>query len=311
MAISKRRTALSDFISRGTSIHPTGVPNLPSNKCVRTENTQADGKSTCAQHEPTCRWKSVETHLQDADADVLTIMDSCYAAAVINKNNRRVERSFETLAAAHEYTRQPGPESFTRALIDSLTDLHVEPVDTIRPPFDTSRLHDRIMRRMRTMRRKHHIPPLLNRNENRNARHICLAPLSKNELQPLRQADRTKGILHLQVVFEKNRELNMEETTRLASSLAQAAKKTNLNITTLDWVVFEPSAPKIRITVSVHKFLRIWVRNWRDRRRLRNRDRDRARSQHSSQRDNNRPLKRLRVSSPAQPHSPLTPPGSS
>jgi hypothetical protein len=285
--------------------------NASSNQKVRTQNTQAGDKTTDTQHEPTCRWKSVETHLQDADADVLTIMDSCYAAAVINKNNRRVERSFETLAAAHEYTRQPGPESFTRALIDSLTDLHVEPADTIRPPFDTSRLHDRIMRRMRTMRRKHHIPPLLNRNENRNARHICLAPLSKNELQPIRQTDRAKGILHLQVVFEKNRELDMDETTRLASSLAQAAKSTNLNITTLDWVVFEPSAPKIRITVSVHKFLRIWVRNWRDRRRVRDRNRDRARSQHGNQRDSNRPLKRLRVASPARPHSPLTPPGNS
>lgn len=252
-------------------------------------------------------------HLHEADADVLTIMDSCWATAVINKNNRRVERSFETLAATDEYTRQPGPHSFTRALIDSLTDLYPKTASPFQPPFDTSRLHDRIASRMRKMPHVHHIPPLLDRNENFNAQHIYLAPLIKPIQEPSGQTDRAKGILHLQVVFAKHRDLTMDETTRLASCLAQAAKSANLNINALDWVMFEPSSPKIRITASVHKFIKIWIKNARDKRRAPEPDRHHfALSQHSHHRDdeNDRPSKRPRLSAPTQQHSPLTPPGS-
>lgn len=145
-AIFRTKMVSSDFTFQGMCVQYREPSDHLITLYPRTQTTKLDED---AQHEPVCRWKSAETHLKEARADVLTIMDSCWASAVINKNNRRVERSFETLAATHEYTRRPGPESFTRALIDSLSDLHPETTKIDQPPFDTSRLHARIDQRMR------------------------------------------------------------------------------------------------------------------------------------------------------------------
>lgn len=146
-----------------------------------------------------------------------------------------ITRSFETIAATHVHTRGPGARSFTRALIKSLTDLQQEAVRKEQRPFDTFRLHNSIRRHMR---RAHNIPPLFNRNESHNARHICIAPVSKSAPLRHRRSERVAGVLHLQVVFSKNRELNEEGTKLLGRSLADAAKSANPNITALDWVRF-------------------------------------------------------------------------
>lgn len=60
-------------------------------------------------YEPICRWNNVETHLQHADADGLTIMDSSFAVSDISNNHRNTERLFETLTASYDLTRQQGP----------------------------------------------------------------------------------------------------------------------------------------------------------------------------------------------------------
>ncbi|KAL8734043.1 MAG: hypothetical protein Q9166_001804 [cf. Caloplaca sp. 2 TL-2023] len=66
-------------------------------------------------------WNNAEDLLRPARADVLEILDCCYAGALARGENRH----FELIAAAkdHGLTKVPGPESFTRALIYSLQKL--------------------------------------------------------------------------------------------------------------------------------------------------------------------------------------------
>jgi hypothetical protein len=248
-------------------------------------------------HEPICHWQSADVHLKHAQADVLTIIDSCYASASINKDARFQARSFETLAAAHKYTRSPGESSFTHALMKALNDLHKETVGMERPrPFDTHRLHHRIREDMRP---KYHIPPLFDRIETLNARHICLAPLVKTEPSLVLQPQQNKAVLHLQLNFSKSRELSKEEVARLGTSLAFAAKKEELNITTLDYVRFECSAPRVRITVSVAMVLQACIRAWRRRKSFAgSRKRDRASDHGVEPLGKERTSKRPRVDSP-------------
>jgi hypothetical protein len=258
-------------------------------------------------YEAACHWQNAEGLLQHAEADVLTIMDTCYAAASINKNTRHVTRSFETIAATHAYTRAPGKSSFTRALIDCLTELHGEAIKTGDRPFDTSRLHNRIMDRMRP---RQNIPPLYNRNESLNARHICLAPILKSTIEQPRRVERAAGVLHLQVVFTKNRDLNEEETVRLCRALVQGAKDANLNITTLDWANFEPSPLDIGITVAIAVFLKAWIRRWRAKRMsLLDQIRERIRGRSQERQGDGMSPKRPRLSSPMRPQSPPATPG--
>lgn len=140
---------------------------------------------------------------------MLTIVDSCYSAAGINKSTIHAERAFETLAAARTKIRGPGPESFTQALIESLTELRKEAAQVAHRPFDTSRLHHEIMYRMRP---KHDLPPLFNRHDRTNARHICLAPLIQpSNLQP-QTVKPTSAVLRLQVALSNSRSLDEHAT---------------------------------------------------------------------------------------------------
>ena len=208
-------------------------------------------------YEPSCHWQNAESLLQHAEADVLTIMDSCYSTASMNKALRHVARSYETIAASHSLTIGPGPNSFTRALIDALAELHGQ------RSFDTVRLHGRIDDIMRRKPEYHSLPRLYNRNESQNARPICIAPITSSVVSKPRRFEPATGVLHLQVVFSECRELNKKETSLLGSSLASAAKHANPNITALDWVMFDPDPLDVRTTLKAAVFLKAWIRRWR------------------------------------------------
>jgi hypothetical protein len=276
------------------------ISNNLTDRNHRTKYAKSAENETSPQYEPICRWKSADIHLQHAEADVLTIIDSCYASASINKNARHETRSFEILAAADELTDRPGKSSFTHSLMRSLKELHGEAAGTEPRPFDTNRLHRHVMKGMSS---DHDVPPLLDRMDTLNARHIFLAPLVKTARQTLPRPQLAKGVLHLKVVFAKNRELNEKEITKLGTSLALAAKTTNLDIIDLDYVSFDCSAPKIRITVGVAMYLQNWIRNWRKKNGSRcDRTRDRIVHHERAQpdEDEERPMKRLKVDSPME-----------
>lgn len=258
----------------------------------RSPRAVVSGKASNALHDPFCRWQGVETHLQDACADILTIVDSNYAAADIVNRSKDVDRLFETLAATNGSTDWPSASSFTRALIDSLIELHSKTSNVAHIPFNTSRLHDQIMRRMRLEHR--FIPSLFRRVQEDNARHICLAPVIKDVSSASPEPSHIKGVLHLQVTFANNRELHNNEITRLASLLADAAKRADLNITALDWHSFEPRVPRIRITVGILRIIKDWIRRWRLNRDLYGHTQERSRSRYRDESDySERPRKRL------------------
>ena len=182
----------------------------------------------------------------------------------------------------------------------ALDDLRKETVSTERPrprPFDTHRLLHHIEEEMRPY---HHVPPLIDRNATLNARHICLAPLVKKaEPQAPPKPRQSKAVLHLQLGFAKSRELSKEEVTRLATSLAFAAKKEELNVTALDYVKFERSVPRIRMTVSVYMVLQAFISKWRLQRSFAgSRKRDRGLGLDSARVEEDRALKKPRADTP-------------
>jgi hypothetical protein len=248
-------------------------------------------------YEPSCHWQNAESLLQHADADVLTIMDCCYSTASMNKALRHVTRSYETIAASHALTRGPGPSSLTRALIIALKELRDDIAKTEQRSFDTLRLHGHIDDIMRRAYANHKLPRLYNRNESCNARHICLAPITSSVVPKTHRADRATGVLHLQVVFSKNRELSRDETLLLGSSLASAARKANPSITALDWVMFDPHPLDVRTTLQATVYLKAWVRKWRSKQRKLacGRTRDFARKRDHDEGDEVNPLKRQRL----------------
>jgi hypothetical protein len=195
--------------------------------------------------EPMCSWKSADIHLRHAEADVLTIMDICYAhttsvakssgtsdAHFVCSDHGRATRSFEVIAAPQGGRVGFTEPSFTRALIESLIELQNES-----GWLDTSRLHSRAMDRMRPLV---NIPRLYNRIGSRNTRHIRLAPLPKTVHQKLPQAERAASMIRLEIVFAEYFELSRKEITLLATSLATAVKVADLDITELNWVFFDP-----------------------------------------------------------------------
>jgi hypothetical protein len=192
-----------------------------------------------------CSWKSADIHLRHAEADVLTIMDICYAhttsvakssgtsdAHFVCSDHGRATRSFEVIAAPQGGRVGFTEPSFTRALIESLIELQNES-----GWLDTSRLHSRAMDRMRPLV---NIPRLYNRIGSRNTRHIRLAPLPKTVHQKLPQAERAASMIRLEIVFAEYFELSRKEITLLATSLATAVKVADLDITELNWVFFDP-----------------------------------------------------------------------
>lgn len=156
----------------------------------------------------------------------------------------------------------------------------------------------------------HHIPPIINHFPCINSTHICLAPLAKPTSVKRKRTEPPAGILHLEIVFSKNRGLGKQETTELGESLARGVKAASLNIITLDWVRLEPSPLHIRLTITVTVFLQAWIRNWRIKRQsASNQSPARRRVEDPEQVDEECPPKRLRPSVPTTAQSPLTPPG--
>ncbi|KAI6866204.1 hypothetical protein KC338_g4791 [Hortaea werneckii] len=72
-------------------------------------------------HDPQASWNKAERQLDDVDADVLTILDCCEAAHIIQKGAHDRANTHEVLAASGRATTAypPGKMSFTRHFIDA------------------------------------------------------------------------------------------------------------------------------------------------------------------------------------------------
>lgn len=174
----------------------------------------------------------------DVEADVLTILDTCYASNA-TKSARQSSRKFELLAACamDQTTAAPGKNSFTRSLIDSLTVLTTTHRDKQFSTFNLNQCICKDPRRSDT--------PSVLWNPLPNDQHIFLAPLmppavskdgsEKSQLKSnIVRAPR--GYLTLRLAL-RDEKLGQEQIEFLTMGLAKAFEnKKLLGIRNMEWL---------------------------------------------------------------------------
>ncbi|KAF2630172.1 hypothetical protein BU25DRAFT_408756 [Macroventuria anomochaeta] len=179
-------------------------------------------------------WNKAEDILKadEVDADVLTILDACYASN-ITKSAVQTNKKFELLSACglDQTTAAPGPNSFTRALIDNLKDLLAEYGDK---PFNTFHINQRVCMDQRRRECPSHLWYRLHSDSN-----ILLAPLkgaAKQFQQKTNVARNPRGYLTLRFAL-RDESLNKEQIEVLTRSLAKAFEnKKMIGLKKIDWI---------------------------------------------------------------------------
>lgn len=179
-------------------------------------------------------------------------MDCCFASD-INRSYGENSRVCELLAASHigRTTEQPGDNSFTRALIDSLNYLLAS--DSGDGAFDTHQLHQEINRR-RTDN-----PSGLWRRLPGNSRHILISPQRLGPVgmdqgtKPSEHQEQPKGLLSLQFVLGVN-ELNENTIEELTRHLPNCFNSCRAPVRNIKWLGF---SGKTRRTKSLDSFASI------------------------------------------------------
>jgi len=159
------------------------------------------------------------------------------------KGVSKITKSFELLAATGVDlpTPSPGPHSYTRALIDSMKEM-LKKED--RKPFDTFSLNQ-LIRRKTGWNTK---PNLIDRLDGTEARHISLAPLHKPRSQPTELLKRSAAHLDLRFVLADRSDLTDNEVETVATNVSNAAKKSNMGISAIDWIALD--SPRLRDTLK-------------------------------------------------------------
>lgn len=207
--------------------------STPAHMARRTR--RADNEPKDGDYEPEASWNRAETSLDDADADVLTILDCCFASRILMKDITENSRSHEVLAASGRdgLTQGPGKKSFTRAMIDCL---HEELAGEAPEPFTVSYLNEMIMKR-RTDTRSH----VFNRHAKRRARQIYLAPLSASKVENVTGHKSDAAHLTLRIALKDSTRLEEFQIRDLATELSKGCKRSGLKIRAIDWMDFRPS----------------------------------------------------------------------
>ncbi|KAF2278298.1 uncharacterized protein EI97DRAFT_355512, partial [Westerdykella ornata] len=191
-------------------------------------------------NEARANWNRAEEHLRSdyVEGDVLTILDTCYSSN-LQKSGKEDTRTFELLSACafDATTASPGPQSFTRALIDALKELLAEYHDR---SFTTFHLNQRIL--LNPNRRD--TPSQLWFRLKHHERHIRLAPLKPRTSQPQRRPsffNPPGGYLTLRFALRDD-SLNREQIEYLTKNLCSAFRnKALLGLRRIDWLGMKPA----------------------------------------------------------------------
>jgi hypothetical protein len=172
--------------------------------------------------------------LDHSDADVLTILDTCSAGAIVKSAAGDPARTFEVLAATTRDapTAGPGPRSFTKALIDSLEERLESLQET---PFTTFDLNVAIMTRRQNQRSQ--VYPRHQRQH--SPRFIKLAPLPREDTPKASVLSTLTSHLTLRLAIDDFNSLTRERVESLARELAQTCKKNKeLGVRAFEWVEY-------------------------------------------------------------------------
>jgi hypothetical protein len=175
--------------------------------------------------------------MESAEADVLSLLDCCYAGNA-HKGVGGERRTYELLAACPrgQKTRGPGPNSFTTRLLDALEHLLDTPKD---PPIIMTRLEEVI----NTRATQGLIPVmLLDRLDNHIGRHIQLAPVqerAKKENEKFQSRPQEKSVVKLLFSLEVEK-LSQSQIESWAHELSKLRKlPAKIPIRRIDWMKVE------------------------------------------------------------------------
>lgn len=199
-----------------------------------------------------CNWnKAEEILLADyVESDILTILDTCYSSNLVQKSGRDEAKTFEFLSAcAHnQTTASPGNHSFTRALIDTLKELHSRYGER---GFSTFALNQGIVL---DKRRRDTPSQLWFRMQRENyGPHIHLAPL-KRQSEEVGRPLRSRGLLTLRFAL-RDESLNQQQIEFLSLQLSKALNNKKLiGLSRIYWLGIEsaPPTPLGRVALAMY-----------------------------------------------------------
>ncbi|OAL47996.1 hypothetical protein IQ07DRAFT_646192 [Pyrenochaeta sp. DS3sAY3a] len=185
-------------------------------------------------HPATAIWTDAERPLLEvAEADVLAILDCCFASHA-HKGHTEDRRVYELLAASamNQTTRGPGPESFTTALISSLEGLLTKYEGK---NFPTRKLMEKINMKRAT-------PSVLWDRLHKCERHVQLAPLTKDKNSSmLRFSERPAEEAWVKLRFSLPQPLlEQSQIEALAHELPEAFERAKImGLRRIDWLKME------------------------------------------------------------------------
>lgn len=196
------------------------------------------------EHHATAFWYKAEAPLldEDLDADVLTIFDCCFASNG-HKGGQDSRRIYDLLAACPkgDTTPAPGPNSFTRRLINTLDRLLDENSDQ---RILTTRLLEELNKKSRTQAELH------DRLYKEDGRHVQLRPINGQSKQKTKQdakafnakASEEAGI-KLRFSLQE-RDMPKEKIELWAQELIKACDTAGVPVRRIDWIKMEERHPK-------------------------------------------------------------------
>lgn len=195
-----------------------------------TDNVQKNSQGTYA---ATARWAKAETSLLDdaTEADVLVILDCCFASNA-HKGHTDNSRIYELLAACPkgEQTPAPGPNSFTRRLINTLK-------NNLEGPKDQRILTTKLVT---TMNKQAKTPAKLHdRLFKEDGRHVQLTPIDKQPSKNTKQdvTPRPPELSGVKLRFSlREHELTQDKIEAWAQELLKACKTADIAIRQIDWI---------------------------------------------------------------------------
>jgi hypothetical protein len=196
-------------------------------------------------HSATAEWDDAETQLlsKSMDADVLAILDCCYAGGA-HKGSPRHKRTYELLAACSkdDKTPAPGPNSFTSRLLGAIEESLNTPESS---PMVTTWLIEMVNRN----KRRGSAPSEQHDRLSRHNGHVQLAPVQKFTQQ---EDETTKSkpipeeaVVKLRISLARP-ELSPEQVKSWGEELIKASQVANMPVLRIDWLKVRVDRPKVR-----------------------------------------------------------------
>lgn len=225
-------------------------------------------------------WNQATTNLKHkARADVLMIVDSCFAG-VITKGSVKQMRTLEALLATGRkgLAISPGPRSFTTALIEALEETLRSDDEVTRTQFNTVSLRLRINELQQDD--KVRLEPLINSGLHRSIKIVPLAKKSCNTTPNTSEVTESRfptieaSTLTVRFSFGTMRNLDMENAVKFARMLADRSRNEmqDFNVSNIEWVDFakgdlKHSVNQMMRMVRAAKVLALWRRRLLDSRK--------------------------------------------